>query len=92
MSPTSIEKITFCPGPGYGLWESTVMPYGLTGATQTCQQGLDQVLKDCKDCVDNYIDNCIVFSDNIVYLADFAMQDSLFVDPNIFSERHYFLT
>ena len=41
------------------------MPYGLTGATQTCQRGLDQVLKDCKDCVDNYIDDCIVFSDNM---------------------------
>ena len=65
MSPTSIEKTAFCPGPGYGLWEFTVMPYGLTGATQTCQQGLDQVLKDCKDCVDNYIDDYIVFSDNM---------------------------
>ena len=65
MSPTSIEKTAFCPGPGYGLWEFTVMPYGLTGATQTCQRGLDQVLKDCKDCVDNYIDDCIVFSDNM---------------------------
>lgn len=37
MSPDSIEKTAFCPGPGYGLWEFTVMPYGLTGATQTCQ-------------------------------------------------------
>ena len=65
MCQNSIEKTAFCPGPGYGLWEFTVMPYGLTGATQTCQRGLDQVLKDCKDCVDNYIDNCIVFSDDI---------------------------
>ena len=65
MSPTSIEKTAFCPGPGYGLWEFTVMPYGLTGATQTCQRGLYQVLKDCKDCVDNYIDDCIVFSDDM---------------------------
>ena len=53
MSPTSIEKTAFCPGPGYGLWEFTVIPYDLTGATQICQRGLDQVLKDCKDCVDN---------------------------------------
>ena len=35
MSPTSIEKTAFCPGPGYRLWEYTIMPYGLTGATQT---------------------------------------------------------
>jgi len=30
-----LEETAFCPGPGYGLWEFTVMPYGLTGATQT---------------------------------------------------------
>ena len=41
------------------------MPYGLTGATQTCQRGLDRVLKDCKDCVDNYVDDCIVYSDSM---------------------------
>jgi len=65
MEPQSIEKTAFCPGPGYGLWEFTRMPYGLTGATQTCQRGLDNLLKDCKDCVDNYVDDCIVFSDNM---------------------------
>ena len=65
MSEESIEKTAFCPGPGYGLWEFTVMPYGLTGATQICQQGLDKVLKECKDCVDNYVDDCIIFSDTL---------------------------
>ena len=56
-----IEKTAFSPGPGYGLWEFTVMPYGLTGATQTCQRGLDEVLRDCKD----YVDDCIIFSDDM---------------------------
>ena len=65
MHKDSIEKTAFSPGPGYGLWEFTVMPYGLTGATQTCQRGLDEVLRDCKDCVDNYIDDCIIFSDDM---------------------------
>lgn len=65
MNENSIEKTAFCPGPGYGLWEFTVMPYGLTGATQTCQRGMDDILRDCKDCVDNYVDDCIVFSDNM---------------------------
>ena len=37
MCETSIEKIAFCPGPGYGIWEFTVMPYGLMGGTQNCQ-------------------------------------------------------
>ena len=41
------------------------MPYGLTGATQTCQQGLDTILADCKYCVDNYVDDCIVYSDDM---------------------------
>ena len=41
MDQDSIEKTSFCPGPGYELWEFTMMPYGLTEATQTCQCGLD---------------------------------------------------
>ncbi len=65
MNKDSIDKTAFCPGPGYGLWEFTVMPYGLTGATQTCQRGLDRILKDCTDCVDNYIDDCLVFSEDL---------------------------
>ena len=66
MEEQSIEKTGFCPGPGgYGLWEFMVMPYGLTGATQTCQQGLDSVLADCKYCVDNYVDDCIVYSNDM---------------------------
>ena len=35
----------------------------LTGATQTCQCALDGVFHECHDCVDNYIDDIIVFSD-----------------------------
>jgi len=65
MESQSVEKTAFCPGPGYGLWEFTRMPYGLTGATQTCQRGLDKILQSCKDCVDNYVDDCIVFSNDI---------------------------
>ena len=65
MHKDSIEKTAFTPGPRYGLWEFTVMPNGLTGATQTCQRGLDEVLRDCKDSVDNYVDDCIIFSDSM---------------------------
>jgi len=74
MEKNSIEKTAFCPGPGYGLWEFTVMPYSLTGATQTCQCGLGMVLKDCKHCVDNYVDDCIIFSDNMgTHIQDLGM-------------------
>ena len=49
----------------YGLWEFTIMPYGLTGATQACQWALDHVLKCSKKCIDNYVDDLIVFSDDM---------------------------
>ena len=49
------------------------MPYGLTGATQTCQRGLDEVLRDYNDCVDNYVDDCIIFSDDMAsHAADLS--------------------
>ena len=41
------------------------MPHGLTGAIQTCQRGLDEVLKECRNYVDNYVDDCIIFSDTL---------------------------
>jgi len=59
MDPQSIEKTASCPGPGYGLWEFKRIPYGLTGTTQTCQRGLDNILQDCKDCTDNHVNDCI---------------------------------
>ena len=37
MNEASIERTAFIPGLGYDLWEFTVMPYGLTGATQMSQ-------------------------------------------------------
>ena len=54
MEPQSVEKITSCPQPGYRLWKFTRMPYGLTGTTQTCQRGLENILQNYKYCVDNY--------------------------------------
>ena len=65
MQKQSIEKTAFCPGPGYSLWEFTTMPYGLIYATQACQRGLDTILQNCMHYVDNYVDDCIVFSDDM---------------------------
>ena len=62
MQEQSVEKTVFCPWPRYGVWEFVVMSYSLTGATQTCQQGLDTILADCKCCVDN---DCIVYSNDM---------------------------
>lgn len=50
------------------MWGFTVMPYELTVETQW---GLDEVLKECKDCVDDYVDDCIIFSDTLgSHIAD----------------------
>jgi len=65
MHESSIEKTAFSPGPGYGLWEFVVMPYGLTGVTQTCQRGLGEIFREFHDCVDNCVDDIIVYSDDI---------------------------
>jgi len=65
MQEVSIEKTALSPGPGYGLWEFVVMLYGLMEATQTCQRGLDELFCECHDCVDNYVDNIIIFSDDM---------------------------
>ena len=61
MDQVSTEKTAFSPGPGYGLWEFVVMLYGLTGATQTCQCGLDELFCECHDCVDNYVHGIFIF-------------------------------
>ena len=50
---------------GYGLWEFVVMPHGLTEATQTCQRGLDEIFLENHDCVDNYVDDIIIYSDHL---------------------------
>ena len=66
MHQFSIKKTDLSPGPGYGLWEFVVMQYGLTGATQTCQRGLDEIFCECHDCVNNYEDDIII----IVFSVD----------------------
>ena len=37
------------------------MPYGLIGTTQTYQHALDEVFRECHDCVDNYVNDIIIF-------------------------------
>ena len=64
---SSSENTAFCPGPGYSLWEFVVMSYGLTGTTETCQCALDEVFRECHDCVDNYVDDIIIFLDDMYF-------------------------
>jgi len=65
MQKVGAEKTAFSPRPGYGLWEFVVVPYGLTRATQTCQCFLNELLWECYDYVDNYVDVIIIFLDDM---------------------------
>ena len=45
-----------------GLFQFTVMPFGLHGAPATFQRLMDRVLRGCEDCSTAYLDDVVVFS------------------------------
>lgn len=46
-----------------GLFQFTVMPFGLHGTSATFQRLMDQVLLGCEDCSNAYLDDMVIFSD-----------------------------
>ena len=59
------EKTAFSPGPGMGLYEFNVLPFGLTSGPSFFQRVMDQILKGLGYCKDNFIDDILVFSPDI---------------------------
>ena len=55
------EKNAFSVGPGLGIYEFNVLPFGLIGGPSICQRIMDQVLRGM-DCIDNFIDDILIFS------------------------------
>lgn len=57
----------------FGLFQFTVMPFGLQGAPATFQQLMDRVLAGCEDCSAAYLDDVVVFStswdDHLLHLT-----------------------
>ena len=55
------QKVTAFTTP-YGLFEFTVMPFGLHNAPATFQRMMNKVLRDCSAFSKSYIDDVVVFS------------------------------
>ena len=63
MSPESREKTAFVTH--HGLYEFTVMPFGLCNAPETFQRVMQVVLAGMEDCCGVYLDDIIVFSKSL---------------------------
>ena len=46
LNPSDKEKTAFCPGPGYPVYQFTVMPQGISGGPSACTELMNQVYKD----------------------------------------------
>jgi len=62
MSAKSREKTAFITP--FGLFEFTVMPFGLHNAPATFQRMVNHILRDCQSFAGAYIDDIIIFSRN----------------------------
>jgi hypothetical protein len=60
MSPQSQRKTAFITP--YGLFEFTVMPFGLQGAPASFQRMMDQIIRGIEDYTADYIDDLVIFS------------------------------
>ena len=60
MAPDSQEKTAFVTP--FGLFEFTVMPFGLHSAPATFQRTMNHVLRECQDIAGAYIDDVVIFS------------------------------
>ena len=56
------EKTAFSPGPGMGLFEFNVLPFGLTGGPSAFQRTMNKVLRGLEKFKDNFIDDILVYS------------------------------
>ena len=59
--PVDQEKTAFSPGPGLGLFQFTMMPFGLCGAPSTFQRLMDVVMRGLPF-VTTYIDDVLIHS------------------------------
>ena len=62
VSEVDREKTAFSLGPGMGLYEFNVLPFGHTGGPSACQRIMDQVMHGLEQNTHNFIDDILLFS------------------------------
>ncbi|KII70617.1 Retrovirus-related Pol polyprotein from transposon 17.6 [Thelohanellus kitauei] len=63
LSDESKPKTAFSPGPGLGLYEYNVVPFGLCNAPATFQRLMHKLLKGLDNCM-AYLDDIVIFSES----------------------------
>ena len=61
LTNSAMEKTAFSPGPQFGLWEWTVLPFGLTNAPSKFQSTMENIFRELPY-VKCFIDDIIVHS------------------------------
>ena len=64
LSAMAIEKTAFSPGPQFGLWEWTVLPFGLSNAVSHFHREMTKAFADLSF-VKIYLDDLFVGSSNV---------------------------
>ena len=59
--PTDCEKTAFCPGPGLGLFQFRLMPFGLSGVAGSFQRLMNKVFRGL-NFVKVYVDDIFIYS------------------------------
>eukprot|EP00731_Ephydatia_muelleri_P020019 Em0012g844a len=72
----------------FGLYEFTVMPFGLQGASATFQRLMDRIVKGCEKFAAAYLDDLIIFSTS---WSDHVLAVESFVTPKTKSQVRAFL-
>ena len=62
MADEDREKTAF--SSPMGLYQFTVMPFGLSGAPETFQRMIDQNLRGLSEFVEVYLDDVVIYSSN----------------------------
>lgn len=61
LNPNDREKTAFCPGPGFPIYQFTVMPQGISGGPSACTELMNRVYKGLSFTF-NFMDDSMIVS------------------------------